>query len=89
MEPERRYLTDFVLKLTKPVFRRVKYSHTNTICNVSNIVSGAPCTDSLECADQCCRRIRMGRMGYFQKCGKPFGDACVGKVFSPNDIFYD
>lgn len=37
-----------------------------------------PCTDSRECADQCCRPIRKGfRMGLKYTCGKPQGYSCV------------
>lgn len=46
------------------------------------------CTDSQECADQCCRPKRMGRIGFKLTCGKPDENtACVGRVFSVNDIY--
>ncbi|XP_045208479.1 uncharacterized protein LOC123560340 [Mercenaria mercenaria] len=46
------------------------------------------CIDSIECADQCCRPTRMGRYGKKLTCGKPEENtACIGRVFSKNDIF--
>ncbi|XP_052806903.1 uncharacterized protein LOC128236091 [Mya arenaria] len=51
---------------------------------------GQSCEDSSECYDQCCRIIKMHRMGYKKKCGKSYGDACFQRVYHPNDIFaYD
>lgn len=48
-----------------------------------NKKSGDKCIDSMECEDQCCREVRMGRMGTKLLCGKPDGNtACV----SYNDI---
>lgn len=44
------------------------------------------CKDSHECADQCCRLIRMGRIGFRQTCGKPGEHACVGRQYSRNEI---
>lgn len=49
---------------------------------------GQECVDSSECEDQCCRPFRMGRMGTRLTCGKPEDNtACVGRVFSINDIY--
>ncbi|KAL4229324.1 hypothetical protein ACF0H5_012366 [Mactra antiquata] len=50
--------------------------------------AGEECTDSLDCADQCCHPIIMGRMGLRLRCGKADQNtACVGRLFSKNDIF--
>ena len=55
-------------------------------------ISDAPCTDSIECADRCCRRKRMGKMGFKKTCGKPGEYTCVGRQILPysrNDLYND
>ncbi|KAH3701121.1 hypothetical protein DPMN_076105, partial [Dreissena polymorpha] len=77
-------LGEFGFGECKPTEHKLQfYEHLDKF---SLLKAGAPCKDSSECYDECCRLIRMGRLGYKQKCGKPAGDACIGGSISSNDV---